>query len=158
MPVRRLPLHHLKKANHAKAWDAELLAYVLLRRDTVAGLPGNTSNRFGAFVGREVKVANAAQVHYDTRLRGNLPAEADGVVIPKLNYKSGKGELKKLEAESNAAPRAELLVSIEGIVTDVPMTFKKNHFEYKLTAGVSLVGRLLTVTSSHGGSASVILE
>jgi hypothetical protein len=27
-------------ANHAKAWDAKLLAYVLLRQNTVAGLPG----------------------------------------------------------------------------------------------------------------------
>jgi hypothetical protein len=31
---------NLITANHAKAWDAKLLAYVLPRQNTVAGLPG----------------------------------------------------------------------------------------------------------------------
>jgi len=31
---------NLITANHAKAWGAKLLAYLLLRQDTVAELPG----------------------------------------------------------------------------------------------------------------------
>ena len=33
-------------ANHAKAWGAKLLAYVLLKRNRVAGLPGVCSPAF----------------------------------------------------------------------------------------------------------------
>ena len=31
-------------ANHAKAWDAKLLAYLLPRQNTVAGLPGGLTS------------------------------------------------------------------------------------------------------------------
>ena len=37
-------MNNLIKANHAKAWDAKLLAYVSPKRNRVAGLPGGLSS------------------------------------------------------------------------------------------------------------------
>ncbi len=42
LPVRYVYTYvlYLIRANHSKGWDAKLLAYVLRRRNRVAGLPG----------------------------------------------------------------------------------------------------------------------
>lgn len=126
---------------------------------------------YGAFVGDTVKVTEESVVHYDTALRsagsssgggepsGEPDVQPDVIDITRASYSSWRDRLK-VYADSDAAPDAQLTVSIEGFVEDAPMTYNasKGRYEYIVSTSMNLDGRQATVASDLGGTDTAVIQ
>ena len=79
--------------------------------------------------------------------------------MTKAAYKNGKEKLR-VYAVSDAAPTAQLTVSIEGFVEVAVMTYNanKDRYEYKVSTSVNVDGAQVTVVSDLGGQASQTIQ
>lgn len=120
---------------------------------------------FGAFVGRNVKVTGDALVHYDENLQATRERSSVGAGIqaelslPKVRAGRRTGKLK-LSVRSSRGAAVPLLVSIDGVATDVPMQWKRRskRWAYRGEFEADLSGRELTVRGTDGSLVSLTLR
>jgi hypothetical protein len=120
---------------------------------------------YGAFVGRNVKVTGGALVHYDEALQAEyerssveLPVLAE-LRLPKARHARRSGKVK-VAVRSSEGASVPLLVSIEGVATDLPMKWKQRsrRWVFKGEFDVDLAGREVTMRGTDGSLVSLLLK
>jgi hypothetical protein len=120
---------------------------------------------FGAFVGRHVKVTGDARVHYDEALQATrersamVPAVIAQLELPRARHGKRSGRVK-VSVRSSAGGSVPLLVSIDGVTTDLPMRWKRRsrRWVFKGVFDADLAGREVTVRGTDGSLLSLSLR